>query len=97
KEVPDGVQGDDYIQDIKFNDRECGFDLTKASQMRLQVVNLGNAEYEFIWSHHHILIDGWCMSILINDFYSILNSILNRVEDSLPKALPYSNYIKWLD
>ncbi|WP_202704557.1 condensation domain-containing protein, partial [Flavobacterium sp. UGB4466] len=49
---------------IKQQDRERGFDLNSGSQMRLQVVDLSQGEYEFIWSHHHILMDGWCVSVL---------------------------------
>ncbi|MFC0781249.1 amino acid adenylation domain-containing protein, partial [Flavobacterium sp. HJSW_4] len=85
-----------YLQKIKEEDRSRGFDLNKPTQMRLQVVDLGHGIYEFIWSHHHILMDGWCMSILINDFSSILNALNNKQIISLEKPVKYANYIKWL-
>ncbi|WP_244290021.1 amino acid adenylation domain-containing protein [Flavobacterium resistens] len=88
----------DYVEEVKLKDREKGFDLeTSFSQMRLQVLNIGDDQYEFIWSRHHILTDGWCMSILINDFYQILNSVSQKEPLNLPKPLPYANYIQWLD
>ncbi|MFT5823207.1 MAG: amino acid adenylation domain-containing protein [Crocinitomix sp.] len=85
-----------YVRHIKQNDRELGFDLTDPSQMRMHIIDLSDGEYEFIWSHHHILMDGWCMSVLINDFNEILNSQATGSALSLPPALPYSNYINWL-
>jgi non-ribosomal peptide synthase protein (TIGR01720 family) len=88
---------EDYILLTKQKDKEGGFDLSESSQMRLKVLDLGAGEYEFIWSHHHILIDGWCMSILINDFYQLLNSLHQKIELSLPRPIPYSKYIEWLN
>ncbi|OMQ07601.1 condensation domain-containing protein, partial [[Flexibacter] sp. ATCC 35103] len=98
KKLPSSVIDlNEYVEKIKLEDRNKGFDLESTSQMRLQILDLGNDNYEFIWSHHHILADGWCMSILIKDFYQILNSISQKSVLNLPKTFPYSNYIKWLD
>ncbi|WP_229746971.1 condensation domain-containing protein, partial [Dokdonia pacifica] len=66
------------------------------SQMRLKVLDLGGDAYEFIWSFHHILMDGWCISVLINDFYQILNGLHKDETVVLPTPVKYSNYIEWL-
>lgn len=86
-----------FVNETKQKDKQTGFNLENPTQMRLLVLDLGNNEYEFIWSHHHILIDGWCMSILINDFYQILHGINQGISVELPVAKPYSQYIEWLD
>ncbi|MEI3802873.1 MULTISPECIES: non-ribosomal peptide synthetase, partial [unclassified Chitinophaga] len=80
----------------RIADREEGFDLHRGPCMRLTVLELGADEYEFIWTHHHILMDGWCRSVLINEFYHIYNSLLDKVTPSLPAVIPYVNYIRWL-
>ena len=82
-----------YLEEIKLKDREEGFNLEEPSQMRLLILDLGNNSYELIWGFHHILMDGWCMSILLNEF----NQLLNTRERNLSKPIPYSNYIQWLD
>ncbi|SEM77971.1 amino acid adenylation domain-containing protein [Chitinophaga rupis] len=79
-----------YIKQYKLKDRETGFDLAAHSLMRLKVLDLGANRYEFVWSHHHILMDGWCMGILIRDFNRLLNG------ESLPEPKPYLDYIHWL-
>ncbi|TRX32539.1 amino acid adenylation domain-containing protein [Flavobacterium sp. ZT3R18] len=94
---PEDLSLEDYVEHIKLEDRAFGFDLEFPSQMRLLLLDLGNDDYEFIWSHHHILTDGWCMSILIKDFYQILNSLYQNKPLDLPKPVLYSSYIKWLD
>ncbi len=86
-----------YVDKVKKGDRQKGFDLEQPSQMRLHVLDFGNEGYEFIWSHHHILMDGWCVSILINDFYQLLNDITNNRDTQLAPPVKYANYIKWLD
>ncbi|SHL03955.1 non-ribosomal peptide synthetase [Flavobacterium chilense] len=87
---------DNYLQDIKEKDKAVGFDFEKPTQMRLKVLELGNGDYEFIWSSHHILMDGWCLSILINDFYRMLMAITNGQVIQLPEPVKYSTYIDWL-
>ncbi|MBW8687177.1 non-ribosomal peptide synthetase [Chitinophaga rhizophila] len=81
---------DAYVEQFKRQDREQGFDLTADSLMRLKLLDLGNNRYEFVWSHHHILMDGWCMNILIQDFNNLL------AEKTLPAIKPYADYIHWL-
>ncbi|KQB41358.1 non-ribosomal peptide synthetase [Flavobacterium aquidurense] len=85
-----------YIDKVKEQDKTKGFDFENPSQMRLTVVGLTAEKFVFIWSHHHILMDGWCMSILVNDFYSILTSINTGQPGNLSKPVKYSEYISWL-
>ncbi|HEX5707326.1 MAG TPA: amino acid adenylation domain-containing protein, partial [Pyrinomonadaceae bacterium] len=40
-------------------DRARGLDLTEAPLMRLTLVRLTDESYRFVWSHHHLLLDGW--------------------------------------
>ncbi|MGB8190836.1 MAG: amino acid adenylation domain-containing protein, partial [Chitinophagaceae bacterium] len=86
----------ELVDHYKEADREKGFDLSSGSQMRLTLLNLGDDTYEFIWSHHHILMDGWCGSILIKEFFSIYDSLLDGREANLNPVADYAGYIKWL-
>jgi amino acid adenylation domain-containing protein/non-ribosomal peptide synthase protein (TIGR01720 family) len=83
-------------EDYKELDRARGFDLHRGSQMRLTVLVLEDDTHEFIWSHHHILMDGWCVGILISEFFRIYNGLLQCETPMLKKIYPYSNYIDWL-
>lgn len=86
----------EQLHELKQQDIQKGFDLSEGSQMRLTLVKLSESEYEFIWSHHHILMDGWCISLLVNDFNALLTARLNGVQANLPAVKPYGDYIKWL-
>src|SRR5207253_1333670 len=78
------------------SDRSKGFNLHNGSQMRLAVLGLGDNTYEFIWSHHHILMDGWCVGILIKEFFELYNSIVQGKRPDLKETPPYATYIEWL-
>jgi amino acid adenylation domain-containing protein/non-ribosomal peptide synthase protein (TIGR01720 family) len=78
-------------------DRARGFQLNEGSQMRLTVLCTAADTYEFIWSHHHILMDGWCLGLLIKEFFEIYHALAQGQTPALEKAYPYANYIKWLN
>lgn len=86
-----------YIEDFKIKDREKVFDLQKDMLIRLSIIKLGDKSYSMVWSHHHILMDGWCMSIIIKEFFTAYAMLLNNNSVTLPQVKPYSNYIKWLE
>jgi amino acid adenylation domain-containing protein len=84
------------IESVKQDDIAKSFDLTKGSQMRLTVLKTSENQYELIWSHHHIIMDGWCIGILIAEFFAIYEGLFQGKKNTLPKATSYSDYVKWL-
>lgn len=85
------------FQEFKKEDRNKGFDLANGSQMRLHVLKVEQDIYEFVWSQHHILMDGWCISILIKEFFQIYEALKSNRTPSLAATVSYSKYIKWLE
>ena len=88
---------EEYLKVFKSNDMKQGFDLTKPSQMRLHIIELSDGVYEFIWSHHHILMDGWCVSVLINEFNALLKQEISGERANIPEVKGYAHYIEWLN
>ncbi len=91
------IAQEQFILNLKQEDREKGFDLSVGSQMRLTVVPLGNESYEFVWSCHHILMDGWCIGILVKEFYQKLYALISGSALKAESAPKYSDYLSWLD
>ncbi len=77
-------------------DRTEKFDLSKASLLRFKFVKLENQHYKFIWSYHHILLDGWCLPVIFKEVFDIYNSIENQMPLNPQIIYPYRNYIEWL-
>jgi iturin family lipopeptide synthetase B/iturin family lipopeptide synthetase C len=88
---------EEFTRKFKEKDRYLGFDLNKDSLMRVAVIQLEESEYEFVWSIHHILMDGWCVSILIFEYFEIYSSLFEGKSPQLPPVTPYKKYIEWLE
>lgn len=78
-------------------DREQDFDLSASPPMRFALLRLGDEAYEFIWSHHHLLLDGWSFSTILAEAFSMYELLQNCKPVQLPPERPYRDYIKWLN
>jgi amino acid adenylation domain-containing protein/non-ribosomal peptide synthase protein (TIGR01720 family)/FkbM family methyltransferase len=87
----------DYLVRFKQQDKKRSFDLSKDVLMRVSIFKTGNARHEFTWSFHHILIDGWCLGILISEFFEIYKGLLENKTGWLPEVKQYKTYIQWLE
>ena len=77
-------------------DRQHGFDLAQAPLMRLAMVRLGENHYELIWSHHHLLMDGWSSFLILKDVMAIYQALSEGRDCRLAPVRPYHDYISWL-
>jgi amino acid adenylation domain-containing protein/non-ribosomal peptide synthase protein (TIGR01720 family) len=96
RQLPPGETTTDIISEYKARDRRRMFDLGRDPLMRLAVYREGETKYKFIWSHHHILMDGWCTGILHAELQDIYRGLREGKPHGLKPAAPYKNYIKWL-
>jgi fengycin family lipopeptide synthetase D len=85
-----------FVEEFKINDVKRGFDVSKDILIRLSVLKTREISYKLIWSFHHIIMDGWCIGILLKDFFEIYESFKENKPLILGKVYPYSDYIKWL-
>ena len=85
------------VQAYKEKEKSKTFDLSKDVLMRLVVLQTSEDEFEFIWSHHHVLMDGWCIGIIVNEFIEIYSKTIKNEPVSLPSTKPYATYIEWLE
>ena len=61
--------------------------------MRFYLIRFSENEWRFLWSHHHLLTDGWCLPILMRE---VLHFYSNPAVIDLPLPAPYRLYIEWL-
>ncbi|NBD17974.1 MAG: amino acid adenylation domain-containing protein [Cyanobacteria bacterium] len=77
-------------------DRALGFNLSQAPLMRLSLIQMAEQSYQFIWSHHHLLIDGWSSAAILKEVFDCYQAFRQGREPSLTAAPPYRTYIHWL-
>ncbi|WP_085725029.1 non-ribosomal peptide synthetase [Pseudomonas sp. R37(2017)] len=84
------------LQTLLKTEREAGFDLLNQAPFHLRLIRVGAARYWFMMSNHHILIDAWCRSLLMNDFFEIYSALGEGREAQLAVPPRYRDYIAWL-
>jgi len=83
---------DEYLE----RDRLQEFQLARAPLMGLSLLRTGEERYQFVWTHHHLLIDGWSVSLVMREVLTIYAARLSGGEARLDRARPYRAYIEWL-
>ncbi|NOR69056.1 MAG: amino acid adenylation domain-containing protein, partial [Methylomarinum sp.] len=78
------------------NDRKLIIDLSSPPLMRLTLIHMGDEQFYFIWTHHHIVLDGWSSSLLFAEVFNRYALKLKGAPSFLPAAPPYKNYLEWI-
>lgn len=73
-----------------------GFDLGKPPLMRMTVIRTATDRATLLWTHHHILMDGWCISLLIGDLLRLYEARVSGARASLPSRRPFQDYVAWV-
>jgi len=77
-------------------DRARGFEPDVVPLMRAAIVRISEGDYYFCWSHHHLLLDGWCLTLVLSELFARYEALTQGRQPQLPPVRPYSEYIKWL-
>ena len=83
-------------QQFLREDRQKGFDFRKAPLMRLALIRTGEQSYYFVWSAHHILMDGWCRPLLIGEVFNLYKAYREGKDPEQKRAPAFREYIAWL-
>ncbi|AVH69210.1 non-ribosomal peptide synthetase [Nostoc sp. 'Lobaria pulmonaria (5183) cyanobiont'] len=78
------------------SDRSGGFELTQPPLMRFTLVQLSDTSYNFIWSHHHLLLDGWSVALIFKEVLACYKAFSNGEDVYLEPIRSYRDYIVWL-
>lgn len=89
-------------QQIEFKkfikqDRRSGFIMEKAPLMRCTLIKLNDESYEFVWTFHHILMDGWSYPVLQKEVFTIYEGLKENKILNLPDPKTYKQFILWLN
>ncbi len=93
--VPPGEQ-ESRFELLMKEDRQKGFHLGRPPLLRITLIQIGDDAYKFLWSHHHILLDGWSLPILLREVFAFYEAFREGREFRLPPAPPFGEYIRWL-
>ncbi|WP_437656313.1 non-ribosomal peptide synthase/polyketide synthase [Sorangium sp. So ce1182] len=84
------------LDEMMAEERRSGFDLARAPLLRLRLFRLGEGRFLFVKSRHHILIDAWCRSLMLVDFFKIYRALSTGTDAALSTPPLYRDFIAWL-
>lgn len=95
RHIPE-LDQDERLQVFLREDRSAPFDLARPPLMRFTIVRMSDDAYAFVWSHHHLLLDGWSTSIILEEITTIYNALRGVQRPQLPEPPTYSAFHAWL-
>lgn len=91
----DGDAADAAVAAYVRRDRDQGFVWRQAPLMRLALFQHSESETSLVWTRHHVLMDGWCSALLIDEVLRIYAATTQQQQPALTPVKPYRNYIAW--
>ena len=79
---------------IMAEDQVDRFDLARAPLIRYMLIRRGERAWRLVMTHHHILLDGWSIPLLIGELMTLYRQ--GGDDASLPPVTPYKEYLGWL-
>lgn len=83
------------LEAFLVEDRKKTFNLSKPPLMRLTLIQTNTTQFELIWSHHHILIDGWSTGLLFKEFQQIYQAKSTGTALAMRPVFQHKDYLNW--
>jgi amino acid adenylation domain-containing protein/non-ribosomal peptide synthase protein (TIGR01720 family) len=84
------------IQAYLEEDRRRGFDLSQAPLMHFAWFQLTPNEHRFIWSFHHLILDGWSLQTVLEKVGIAYGALCHNLDTMLEPVRPFGDYIRWV-
>jgi len=90
------IEQQNKIQTCLVKEREKNLIISQPPLMWFKLIKLSEKHYQFIWTHHHLLLDGWSSSLLLQEFFASYEALSKGKTIQLSTPRPYKDYIAWL-
>src|SRR5262249_28894629 len=72
------------------------FDLARLPLLRAALLRVGDAEYVFLLTLHHIVSDGWSMGVFLRELGTLYQAFITGQPSPLPElAIQYGDFSAW--
>lgn len=87
----------ELLQQLLQEDIGQDFDLARPPLMRLKLIALAEEHFYFIWTSHHLVLDGWSRAIVVKELMAAYSMYQRGKTVTLSPAPRYRAYINWLE
>ncbi|BFR47067.1 non-ribosomal peptide synthetase [Nitratidesulfovibrio sp. HK-II] len=75
--------------------RGRAFDLARGPLLHAQFFRLDARTLVMSWCFHHLLMDGWCIGVLLRELFATCRSLSGRPTPPLPAPFALAEYERW--
>jgi amino acid adenylation domain-containing protein len=91
-----GDERDATVAAQAIEEAQAGFDLAQGPLIRGRLLRLDAQEHVLLITQHHIVSDGWSLSILVRDVAALYTAFSRGEADPLPPLeIQYADYAQW--
>ena len=76
-------------------ERQRGFDVQRGPLLRARFFRRGADRAVMSWCFHHLLMDGWCMGVLLRELFALAGAKGGPENSLLPEPFPLESYSRW--
>ena len=76
-------------------ERQRGFDVQRGPLLRARFFRRGADRVVMSWCFHHLLMDGWCMGVLLRELFALAGAKGGPENSRLPEPFPLEIYSRW--
>lgn len=88
---------EEALEAFKEEQKQKGFNLSGDVLVRGALLQLEDKKWSFVFTFHHILLDGWSVAPLFKELFGLYEISANpQSYQAVGEAHPYSEYIRWL-
>ncbi|HKR15160.1 MAG TPA: amino acid adenylation domain-containing protein [Pyrinomonadaceae bacterium] len=91
------AEQEERFESYVLEDRNRGFSLSQAPLMRLSLIQVNEDDFRFVWTYHHLLLDGWAIFIVLREVFQFYEAFAGGQELQLDRPRAYREYINWLE
>jgi hypothetical protein len=86
----------EHLDSFLHADRLRGFNVSEAPLMRLALLRTGTDQFQFLWSSHHLILDGWSLPLVLKEVFKSYEAFRQGRELQLEPNRPFRDYVAWL-
>ncbi len=84
------------LEEILAEDRRRGFAFDEPPCMRLLLLRTGEETWSFIWSFHHLLLDGRSFFTILSELFLLYDAKHAGTGPELPDHASFGDWVRWL-
>jgi amino acid adenylation domain-containing protein len=86
----------DRLKEFLASDRSKGIRLSEIPGFRVACILTPESGFRFLWTYHHIVVDGSAGRLIIEDLFSTYHALTEKRPFQPFLPLPYADFIAWI-